>query len=179
MSGTPASRIHHDLYRGPKLLTDPGNAGIIRVNKDMQICEMTSGASGETRTLATPTKAGIRLVLRMKTDGGGDIVVTAPAGYNVALETRAVFADASDFLSLISVTISAGSFRWEALEGNLGTVIASSSASNTPSSSPSASQSNTPSSSPSPSASQSNTPSSSPSPSASVSNTPSSSPSAT
>ena len=177
--GTPASRLHHDLYKGPKLHTDPGNAGIIRVNEDLQICEMVSGASGETRTLATPTKAGIRLVLRMKTDGGGDIVVTAPAGYNVALETRAVFADASDFLSLISVTISAGSFRWEALEGNLGTVIASASASSSPSTSPSASTSVSPSASPSPSASVSASPSTSPSPSTSVSGTPSSSPSAT
>lgn len=179
MSGTPAHRIHHDLYRGPKILTDPGNGKIIRATKDLQICEMTSGASGETRTLANPTKPGIRLVLRMKTDGGGDIVVTAPAGYNVALETQAVFADASDFLSLISVTISGTSYRWEALEGNLGTVIASSSPSGSPSGSPSATASGSPSASPSPSASVSNTPSASPSPSASVSNTPSSSPSAT
>jgi hypothetical protein len=177
--GTPASRLLHDLYKGPKLHKDPGNAGIIRVDEDLQICEMTSGASGETRTLPRPTKPGIRLVLRMKTDGGGDIVVTATGGFNVAGETQATFADASDFLSLISVTVSAGVYRWEALEGNLGTVIASASASSSPSTSPSASASNTPSSSPSPSASVSNTPSSSPSPSASVSGTPSSSPSAT
>jgi hypothetical protein len=177
--GTPASRLHHDLYKGPKLLKDPGNAGIIRPNMDLQICEMTSGASGETRTLPRPTKPGIRLVLRMKTDGGGDIVVTATGGFNVAGETQATFADASDFLSLISVTVSAGVYRWEALEGNLGTVIASASASSSPSTSPSASASNTPSASPSPSASVSNTPSASPSPSTSVSGTPSSSPSAT
>ena len=176
---TSPHRIHHDLYRGPKIHTDPGNAGIIRADADLQICEMTSGASGETRTLATPTKPGIRLVLRMKTDGGGDIVVTAPAGYNVALETKATFADASDFLSLISVTISAGLYRWEALEGNLGTVIASSSPSASSSSSPSASASASPSASPSPSASASASPSASPSPSTSPSASVSSSPSAT
>lgn len=182
--GTPASRIHHDLYKGPKILKDPGNAGIIRPSMDLQICEMTSGASGETRTLPRPTKPGIRLVLRMKTDGGGDIVVTATGGFNVAGETQATFADASDFLSLVSVTVSggpgpSGTYRWEALEGNLGTVIASASASSSPSTSPSASASSSPSASTSPSASVSNTPSSSPSPSASASNTPSSSPSAT
>ncbi len=176
---TTSANIGHQLYKGPKVLTDPGNAGIIRPNKDLQICEMTSGASNETRTLATPTKAGIRLVLRMKTDGGGDIVVTAAAGFNVALETQATFADASDFLSLISVTISGTSCRWEALEGNLGTVIASASASSSPSTSPSTSQSSSPSASTSASASVSNTPSSSPSPSASASTSPSSSPSAT
>src|SRR5687767_15715637 len=117
MSTSP-HRIHHDLYRGPKILTDPGNGKTIRATADLQICEMVSGASGETRTLATPTKPGIRLVLRLKTDGGGDVAVTAPAGLNVALETQATFADASDFLSLISVTISAGSHRWEVLSGN-------------------------------------------------------------
>lgn len=157
--------IHHHLYRGPKILTDPGNAGIIRANADLQICEMVSGASGETRTLATPTKPGIRFTLRLKTDGGGDVVVTAPAGLNVALETQATFADASDFLSLISVTISAGSHRWEVLEGNVGTVVSSTSPSSSPSTSPSASTSS------SPSSSVSSSPSSSPS--ASVSSSPS------
>ncbi len=178
MSNSPHQLLHF-LYRGPKSMKDPGDAGIIRPDKDLQICEMVSGASNETRTLATPTKPGIRLVLRMKTDGGGDIVVTAAAGYNVALETQATFADASDFLSLISVTISGTSYRWEALEGNLGTVIASASASSSPSTSPSTSASSSPSASTSPSASVSHSPSSSPSPSASASNSPSSSPSAT
>lgn len=152
---TPSHRIHHDLYKGPKIHTDPGNGGIIRADADLQICEMVTGGSNETRTLANPTKPGIRFVLRLKTDGGGDAVVTAPAGLNVALETQATFADASDFLSLISVTISAGSHRWETLEGNVGTVISSSSPSTSPSTSPSASASSSPSSSPSASASSS------------------------
>lgn len=183
--GTPASRLHHDLFKGPKLHPDPGNGKAIIVNEDLQICEMVSGASGETRTLPRPSKSGIRLVLRMKTDGGGDIVVTATGGFNVAGETQATFADASDFLSLISVTVSGDGGspsavrRWEALEGNLGTVISSASASSSPSSTPSASASTSPSSSPSPSASVSASPSSSPSPSASASSSPSSSPSAT
>jgi len=174
-----ALNIAHLLYRGPKLLKDPGNAGIIRANADLQICEMVTGASGETRTLANPTKPGIRLVLRLKTDGGGDVVVTASAGLNVALETQATFADASDFLSLISVTISAGSHRWEVLNGNVGTVISSTSPSSSPSSSPSASESASPSTSPSASVSSSPSASESASPSDSPSTSPSSSPSAT
>jgi hypothetical protein len=181
--GTPASRLHHDLYKGPKLHTDPGNGKAIIVNEDLQICEMVSGASGETRTLPRPSKSGIRLVLRMKTDGGGDIVITATGGFNVAGETQATFADASDFLSLISVTVSGDGpsavRRWEALEGNLGTVISSASASSSPSSTPSASASTSPSASPSPSASTSSSPSATASPSASASGSPSSSPSAT
>lgn len=144
---TSPHRIHHDLYRGPKVINDPGNGGIIRADADLQICEMTLGAGSETRTLANPTKPGIRFVVRLKTDGGGTLVLTAAAGLNVALETQATFADASDFLSLISVTISAGSYRWEVLSGNVGTVISSSSPSNSPSSSPSASTSTSPSAS--------------------------------
>lgn len=168
---TSPHRIHHDLYRGPKIIKDPGDAGIIRAAADLQICEMVLGAGSETRTLATPTKPGIRLVIRLKTDGGGTLVLTAAAGLNVALETTATFADASDFLSLISVTISGTSYRWEVLEGNVGTVISSTS----PSSSVSSSVSSSPSHSPS--ASVSNTPSTSPS--TSPSHSPSSSPSAT
>ncbi len=176
-------RIHHDLYRGPKLFADPGNGKTIRVNSDLQVCEMVSVGADETRTLAPPTKAGIRFVLRMLTDGG-DIVVTAAAGLNVALETEATFADASDFLSLLSVSLTATTYRWEILEGNVGTVVSSASSSSSPSTSPSASSSASPSTSPSatpsssPSTSASASPSSSPSPSASPSASASSSPSA-
>ena len=87
-------RIHHDLYRAPKSLADPGNAGTIRVTQDLQICEMVTAAA-ETRTLANPTKAGIRLVLRLLTDGG-DAVVTAANGLNVTGNTVATFEDAGE-----------------------------------------------------------------------------------
>ena len=107
-------RIHYDLYRAPKGMADPGNAGRINVTKDLQICEMTTGASGETRTLVDPTKAGIRFVLRLLTDGGGDAVVTAAAGLNVTGNTVATFNDASDILSLMSVSTSSG-YRWQVL----------------------------------------------------------------
>jgi len=124
--GSP-HRIHHDLYRGAKVHTDPGTGNTIRVNKDLQICEMVSVGADETRTLANPTKAGIRFVLRMLTDGG-DIVVTASNGFNSSLETDATFADAADYLSLISVSLTATTYRWEILEGNVGTVLSTSTA---------------------------------------------------
>lgn len=111
---TSAHRALHDLYRAAKLLADPGDAGTITVIKDLQVCEMVTGSSGETRTLTTPTKAGIQFVLRLKTDGGGDAVVTASAGLNVALNTVATFADAGDQLVLISVSAASG-YRWEIL----------------------------------------------------------------
>lgn len=135
-------RLHYDLYRGSKILADPGDAGTITVAQDLQICEMVS-ATNETRTLANPTKPGIRFHLRMLTDGG-DIVVTAANGLNSSLETIATFADVGDFLSLISVS-TAAAYRWEILEGNVGTVLSSA----TPSHTPSATVSHTPSATPS------------------------------
>lgn len=116
-------RIHHDLYDGPKLLADPGDGGTIRAVDDLQICEMVSGTSNETRTLAAPTKPGIRLTLRLLTDGGGDVVVAAAEGLNVDLNTHVTFAEASDLLTLISVSTDTG-YRWEILEGNLGVTLA-------------------------------------------------------
>lgn len=114
-------RIHHDLYRVSKSMPDPGDGGTIRVSEDLQICEMVSTTT-ETRTLAAPTKAGIRFVLRLMTDGG-NVVVTAAEGLNVAGETEATFADASDLLSLISVSTSTG-YRWEIAEGNVSVTLA-------------------------------------------------------
>ncbi len=108
-------RIHKDLYRVPKSMQDPGNAGLIRVTEDLQILEMVSSGA-ETRTLANPTKSGIRFVLRMMTDGG-DIVVTASNGFNNAGESQATFNDASDLLNLLSVeTATHGTFRWQIMK---------------------------------------------------------------
>ena len=107
---------------GPGILADPGDAGTIRPTMNFQVCEMVSGASGETRTLASPNRVGIRFILRLLTDGGGNVVVTAADGLNVALNTVATYADASEFLSVVSVSTATG-HRWEFMEGNAGAVI--------------------------------------------------------
>ena len=126
--GTQPSNIHHKLYQGPKKLADPGDGATIRVVDDLSICEMVSTAA-QTRTLADPTKPGIRFTLRLLTDGG-DIKVYAAQGFNVALETSATFADAGDTLELISVTKtrdgteSAGVYRWQILDDNIGVTVA-------------------------------------------------------
>jgi hypothetical protein len=160
--GSP-HRISHMLYEAAKEMTDPGAGGTIRPNKDLQICEMTS-ATTETRTLARPTKGGIRLIVRLYS-AGGNITLTVTGGMNVDGDTEATFADAGDFLSFVSVKASATTYRWQILEGNIGVVVSSASVSSTPSSSVSATPSSTPSSSVSatPSSSVSATPSTSPS----------------
>ena len=121
-------RIHHDLYGAPKKLDDPGDGNTIRASEDLSVCELVSTTT-ETRVLANPTKPGIRLIIRMLTDGG-DVVMSAANGLNTTLETSATFADAGDLLSLISVTKTAGSppsaatYRWQTLDGNIGVSLA-------------------------------------------------------
>lgn len=119
---TSPHQIHSFLYRASKVLKDPGASGTIKVAQDLQICEMVSAAT-ETRTVDRPTKSGIRFVLRLMTDGG-TVTVTFTGGVNVALNTVATFADASDFLSVISVESPVGTFRWEVAEGNVGVTLA-------------------------------------------------------
>ena len=160
-----AHRVHHDLYRGSKAMADPGDGGTIRATEDLQICEMVS-TGADTRTLAAPTKPGIRLVIRHLTDGGS-IVITAAEGLNTLLETEVTMSEAGDLLYLISVTLVANStYRWEILV-NTASVVSSASKSSSPSASISASKSS------SPSASKSSSPSTSPS--ASKSSSPSAS----
>lgn len=115
-----AHRILHTLFEafmapnGPGILPDPGNGGVIGPNMNLQICEMVTGGSGETRTLRNPSRPGVRLLLRLKTDGGGNSVVTAANGLNVTGNTVATFADAGDQLELVSVSHTSG-YRWEIL----------------------------------------------------------------
>jgi len=107
-----AHRILDTIKSANHSLPDPGSGKRISVLQDLQICELVTVAA-ETRTLANPTQAGNRLTLRMKTDGG-DCVVTASNGFNVAGNTVATFADVGDLLELISVSTTTG-FRWEIL----------------------------------------------------------------
>ena len=118
MPGGNAHRILNTIRDADHVLPDPGAGGTIHTLEDLQICEIVT-AGAEARTLSNPSKAGNRLTLRMKTDGG-DATVTASNGLNVAGNTHAVFADVGDLLELISVSHSTG-FRWEILV-NLGSV---------------------------------------------------------
>jgi len=107
-----AHRILSVIRDADHVLNDPGAGGRIEIDGDLQVCELVTQAA-ESRTLNDPTKAGIRLTIRMKTDGG-DCTVTAANGFNVDGDTQAVFANVGDQLELISVSHTTG-FRWEIL----------------------------------------------------------------
>ena len=121
MPGGSGHRILNTIKDANHVLPDPGAGKRISTLEDLKICELVTVAA-ESRTLDNPTKAGNRLTLRMKTDGG-DCTVTASNGFNVAGNTTAVFADVGDLLELVSVSHTTG-FRWEILV-NTGSVALS------------------------------------------------------
>ena len=139
-----AHRVLRDMWRAntQRMITDPGDAGTITPDMDLQMCEMTSSTT-ETRTLAAPTRSGIRFALRLYSDGG-TVTVTATGGVNAAGDTTIIFADAGDIVTLISVQSGASTYRWELLTGQIyvpSVELASTSPSSSPSSSPSTSPS--------------------------------------
>ena len=143
-----AHRTLKDLFKafttgiGPGILQDPGNAGTITVEHYGQVCEMTS-TGVETRTKSRPDRPGIPFYLRLYTDGG-DVTVTFTGGINAEGDTSAVFADAGDFMQLVSVQASATTYRWQVIPAS-GSVPTIELASTTPSATPSHTPSHTPS----------------------------------
>lgn len=106
-----AHRAAHDLLSSPFAMKDPGNAGTITPDRWGAVCPMESGATAQTRTLAQPTKPGMRCSLVLKTDGGGDVTVTVTGGYNADADTAIVFGDAGDWVEFASIDVG-GSYYW-------------------------------------------------------------------
>lgn len=92
-----------------KIIADPGDAGAIPVTQS-GMCLITTAAA-ETRTLAAPGDIGLTLDLVMTVDGG-NAVLTCATTVNIAGNNTVTFADAGDFLRLVSVKIGSN-FRWK------------------------------------------------------------------
>ena len=101
-----------DRESAQQAITDPGDAGAIPVTKS-GVCALTSGAGGETRTLAAPTYIGQRLMLCHDTDGGGAIALTVAAAFNEAGNNTLTFDDAGESALLMGITIG-GTLTWKA-----------------------------------------------------------------
>lgn len=98
-------------------ITDPGDAGAIPVTSS-GVCNLTSGVSGETRTVAAPTFVGQTLTLCVDVDGGGDIAVDFAGDIDDSGNDIWTAGDAGDTVHVIGVHIG-GSLRWRLLV-NLG-----------------------------------------------------------
>jgi hypothetical protein len=94
-------RILHDSFQAAYLMTDPGDAGTITVDRDRAVCPVVT-ATTETRTLAQPTKAGIMCMVVLDTDGG-DLTMTVTGGYNNDDDTSVVLDDAGDFILFVAI----------------------------------------------------------------------------
>jgi len=85
-------------------IDDPGDGkNIASPQRWGGVVNLVSGASGETRTLSDPEKAGLQITLGFQTDGGGDVAVTAATGINQTGNTVMTLADAGDEITLRSI----------------------------------------------------------------------------
>ena len=92
-------------------IPDPGTGAAISVVRSGEV-QIVTGAGAETNTLAIPTFAGQRIILTMKTDGGGTRTVTVASAYNASGNTTIAFDDAGDSHCLEASHGSAGVLKW-------------------------------------------------------------------
>jgi len=97
-------------------LADPGTGEAVPVT-DSVIIAITTGASGETNTVAIPTFLGQKLMFCLDVDGGGDRVITFASAINVAGNTIATFATARQNLTVEAIQL-AGVLAWEVTNNN-------------------------------------------------------------
>lgn len=90
-----AHNIPFELHSTSIQMLDPGDAGTITVDRNPCYVPLRSAAA-ETRTLARPTKTGVKAVLFME-DDGGDITLTVTGGYDEAGTTSFTFDDVGEF----------------------------------------------------------------------------------
>ncbi len=116
--------IPADMAAGTWDLIDPGDGAAIDIAL-WGIVPLVSGASGETRSLARPTKLGLWQILNMQTDGGGDIVVTVAGGYNEAANTTLTFAEVGEWALLVSMRDATSTYAWRLInyDGLTGPVL--------------------------------------------------------
>jgi len=85
-------------------IADPGDTGAIPVIRSGN-CALTSGATGETRTVAAPGSVGITLSMSHDVDGGGNAVITVATAINQTNNNTITMADAGDVVVLTSVQV--------------------------------------------------------------------------
>lgn len=98
------------------VISDPGDAGAIPVTRS-GVCALTTGATGETRTIADPDQAGLELTVTLDVDGGGDAVVTVATAFNDTGNNTITLANAGDTITLTATQI-AGSPVWRLIEND-------------------------------------------------------------
>jgi len=101
-------------------IADPGDGEAIPVTASGHV-DIVSGAGGETNTLAVPAFAGQVLAITLKTDGGGDRVITVADPHIDGTNNTITLNDAGDTVLLLGVSIGA-TFGWR-LVVNVGATL--------------------------------------------------------
>lgn len=91
-------------------ITDPGDAGAIPV-VGSGYCNLVSGAAPESRTVADPASADIRIRFSFKTDGGGDVGIVFVSQFDGTGNKKITMADAGDWAEVASRAVGAG-YTW-------------------------------------------------------------------
>ena len=98
---------------------DPGVGKTLQLSKAFAVFHLVSAdtetSSAKKRTLSLPDRSGLEVMLNMQADAG-DILVTVTGGYDAAGNTDITFNDVGDWVRLVSVCISATSFRWRIVQ---------------------------------------------------------------
>lgn len=107
-----------------KVQEDPGDAGTLETQYSDVIHELVT-AGAETRSLATPGKAGLRQSIYLKTDGG-DVVITGSGSEvfwdGTTAHTQITLNTVRDFITVVS-TYSGSTIGWTVVE-NAGAALA-------------------------------------------------------
>lgn len=96
----------------PYRIPSTTDAETLRVDRQDTVYAVTTAAA-ETRTLAQPTKPGLRCAVVLDADGG-DLTLTVTGGYNQAASTSVTFDDAGDFVIFYSVEVGT-SYYWRVM----------------------------------------------------------------
>lgn len=97
----------------PRVIADPGDAGAIPADRS-GVCPITTGGTGETRTLADADQVGLELTLVHDVDDGGAAVVTVASAFNENGDTTITLDDAGEAAHLRAVQVG-GSPVWRAI----------------------------------------------------------------
>lgn len=105
-------RILHDILQAPFAIPAPANGATLTIDRQDMVVPVASTAAWAI-TIAQPTKAGVRCMVVLDTDGG-DLTLTVTGGYNADGDTTITFADAGDFVILASIKVGA-SYYWRVI----------------------------------------------------------------
>ncbi len=105
----------------PRVIADPGNAGAIPITASGYV-PLVTAAGAQTRTVADPTKVGLRLCLHFLTDGG-DCVITFASPVNAAGNTILTHDTAGEQVIFESCKDGASAFAWRVASNEAATPL--------------------------------------------------------